>query len=855
MSRETGEDAPGAGRSALGTDGAGYTPGTAFASTRIFRDGITMRIRLFDTVRLAGAVALAASLPAFAGNWALYGPANGELTAITGHPLADGVLAAWTRTEDGRGPVIQPWFTLDNGARWRVAVPVNTAASTRALGTIGVGGTPNVVYLEAGDRILRSDDEATTWVPLDFGPYTGAAPRLAGVNPINGAEVVAVSGATLLRSTDSGSTWIPVPGAPPVAYATVDWFARIAYVVLAGTTSTRTLRLSDGVTIGSAGFAPTSIVADRNLAFATGGGNLYRSSNNGLVWQLTLIDAGQVNFGGVALAPGGAGTVYAWEKGGAGRLWRSNDQGQNWLPRGTVPCTCEWTGIAVAVSDANVFVATTTAGAYRSLDGGLTLTAADASTLLTGRDASRLVSDAGDKVRKWFVTDQGPLTTATNGTAWAPMAASPSGDVLNPLFVHPEFPGMLFGQDAERPGGRRLWRSLDSGENWKIALAVENGGDVLVVSLVVSANGNEMFAFLHDSAAVGTATRVYRSIDAGQSWAPRAAPPLLDPHAAVRTSVGLLVAGTPTGAGGSPLWRSTDGGQTWSPVSFTHDVAALEVSTSDRSRVYLGTRLGGTFGFYTSADGGLTWTASGRALGSAAVESIAVHPTKPAEVVVAQFGDGVFRSIDAGANWTPLDAGLIPYGQAAVAYDLSEPRYLYASGAFGVHRTDLTSGAPTGSARAYEFYYAAFDHYFVTAEPAEVDVLDRGVIPGWTRTGHYALVETPDGLQKKAVCRFFGTGFAPKSSHFYTPYVNECDLLKADPIWVFEGVAFAWRLPDANGRCDLGRRPLYRVYNNAAGAAPNHRYTTSLSIVDAMQASGWVYEGDGRTLVFACVPN
>ena len=134
-------------------------------------------------------------------------------------------------------------------------------------------------------------------------------------------------------------------------------------------------------------------------------------------------------------------------------------------------------------------------------------------------------------------------------------------------------------------------------------------------------------------------------------------------------------------------------------------------------------------------------------------------------------------------------------------------------------------------------------------------MLERGVIPGWTRTGHYALVETPDGLQKMAVCRFFGTGFAPKSSHFYTPYVNECDLLKADPIWVYEGVAFAWRLPDANGRCDLGRRPLYRVYNNAAGGAPNHRYTTNLSIVDAMQASGWVYEGDGRTLVFACVPN
>ena len=813
-----------------------------------------MRIRLLDAVTLSGVLALAAALPASAGNWALYGPANGEVTAIAGHPRADGVLVAWTRTADALGPVIQPWFTLDNGTRWRTAVPVNGAASTRAFGTIAAGGTPNVVYLETGEGILRSDDEQTTWVPLSFGAYAGGPPRLAGVNPDNGAEVFAVSDSTFLRSTDGGVTWAPVPNAPAASYATIDWFARIAYVVLSGTTSTRTLRLSDGATIGSAGFTPTTIVADRNLAFATGGGNLYRSANNGLVWQLTLIDAGQVNFGGVALAPGGAGIVYAWEQGGAGRLWRSNDQGQNWTLRGTVPCTCQWTGIAVSVSDANVFVATTTAGAWRSLDGGTTLVAADPAALLPGRDAGRLISDAGDKVRKWFVTDQGPLTTSNNGASWSPMAKSPGEDVLIPLFIHPEFPGMLFAQDAERPGGRRLWRSLDSGETWKVALAVENGGDTRVVSLVVSANGNEMFAFLHDDAASGTAARVYRSIDAGQSWEPRAAPPLLDPRAAVRTTAGLIVGGTPTGAGGSPLWRSTDGAQTWQPVAFTHDVTALEVSTSDRSRVYLGTGLGGTYGFHASGDGGLTWGASGRALGGTAIDSIAVHPTKPLEVVVAQFGYGAFRSIDGGAIWSPLDAGAIPYGQKAVAYDLSEPRFLYVSGAFGVYRSDLTSGAPTGNARAYEFYHAGFDHYFSTAEPAEIDVLDRAVIAGWIRTGLYVLVETPDGLQKKAVCRFFGVGFAPSSTHFYTPYVNECDLLKADPVWVYEGVAFAWRLPDANGRCDLGRKPLYRLYNAASGGAPNHRYTDSLLVVFAMIEQGWLYEGDGRTLVFACVP-
>ena len=50
-------------------------------------------------------------------------------------------------------------------------------------------------------------------------------------------------------------------------------------------------------------------------------------------------------------------------------------------------------------------------------------------------------------------------------------------------------------------------------------------------------------------------------------------------------------------------------------------------------------------------------------------------------------------------------------------------------------RADLDSGAPAGYTRAYEFYYAPFDHYFSTSDPVEIDGLDRGIIAGWTRTG------------------------------------------------------------------------------------------------------------------------
>ncbi len=46
--------------------------------------------------------------------------------------------------------------------------------------------------------------------------------------------------------------------------------------------------------------------------------------------------------------------------------------------------------------------------------------------------------------------------------------------------------------------------------------------------------------------------------------------------------------------------------------------------------------------------------------------------------------------------------------------------------------------------------------------------------------------------------RFAGSSsasFAPRNSHFYTPYVDECAKVKASNAWIYEGVAFALTLP------------------------------------------------------------
>jgi hypothetical protein len=168
-------------------------------------------------------------------------------------------------------------------------------------------------------------------------------------------------------------------------------------------------------------------------------------------------------------------------------------------------------------------------------------------------------------------------------------------------------------------------------------------------------------------------------------------------------------------------------------------------------------------------------------------------------------------------------------------------------------------GSPLPTTLAVEYYYSAWNFYFETAFPEEIAALDAGAFGGaWQRTGQAFQVWPQPNAMSTPTCRFFSIAFAPKSSHFYTPFPAECQYVETNPAdvaaWEFESIAFYIQLPDANGNCEAGTIPLYRLYDNGMGGAPNHRYTIDLLIFNQMIAQGWVFEGNGNTKVFACVP-
>ena len=78
--------------------------------------------------------------------------------------------------------------------------------------------------------------------------------------------------------------------------------------------------------------------------------------------------------------------------------------------------------------------------------------------------------------------------------------------------------------------------------------------------------------------------------------------------------------------------------------------------------------------------------------------------------------------------------------------------------------------------------------------------------------------------------------------------------MRANPDWQFEGDVFYTMPPAQDGSCAAGMKPVYRMYNNGQGGAPNHRYTTEPAVRALMLAQGWIAEGYGTIGVIMCAP-
>jgi photosystem II stability/assembly factor-like uncharacterized protein len=150
------------------------------------------------------------------------------------------------------------------------------------------------------------------------------------------------------------------------------------------------------------------------------------------------------------------------------------------------------------------------------------------------------------------------------------------------------------------------------------------------------------------------------------------------------------------GAAGGGLFKTVNSGMTWQALFEDQpnpSIGAIAISPSNPSIVYVGTgeannRQSSSWGngVYKSMDAGATWTHLGLKE-THHIGRIVVHPTNPDIVYIAALGDlwgpnkerGVFRSTDGGATWTHTLVIDADTGSSDIAIDRESPNILYAT--------------------------------------------------------------------------------------------------------------------------------------------------------------------------------
>src|SRR5512142_552033 len=222
-----------------------------------------------------------------------------------------------------------------------------------------------------------------------------------------------------------------------------------------------------------------------------------------------------------------------------------------------------------------------------------------------------------------------------------------------------------------------VYRSTNAGETWEKISDQEN-----VESIAIDPR-------THDRIYIGTWRQGWRTDDGGKTWA--------------RINNGMVLDTDMFGITIDPqnpddIWIATCGwvynsdnrGEKWTRYRDGFDnrrIHDVKIDPCDPDRIYAGS----VAGLYRSEDNGKSWyVVSSEDL---VVNSIVVHPGRPDRIVLGVEGDGVYVSNDRGKTFTRSSEGLQNLRITSIVTDPDVKDVVYASVAFGgaasgVYRSD-----------------------------------------------------------------------------------------------------------------------------------------------------------------------
>ena len=284
----------------------------------------------------------------------------------------------------------------------------------------------------------------------------------------------------------------------------------------------------------------------------------------------------------------------------------------------------------------------------------------------------------------------GSIQSASAGINEWTRSGTGLNSAVNAVLFDPEQPDRLF---AGAEDG--FYVSEDGGDSWILRGTALGGRSVLSLA-VDHRDGGRIFAGVSDG--------LFISEDGGHGW--RRGEGIDSGVFAIASGRGvdtLMYAGT----FGHGVFVSLDRGHSWETggEQLANDIV-FSLATSAQGPVLAGTARG----LFLSWDGGSSWEALGDSLQGKSVRSVYVssRPEDSERILAGTFGHGVWRGLDLGKVWQPINRGLADLAVRHLAVDDEFSQEMYAATSTGgVFRTTdggenwqpINEGLPSLAAR------------------------------------------------------------------------------------------------------------------------------------------------------------
>jgi photosystem II stability/assembly factor-like uncharacterized protein len=622
--------------------------------------------------------------PTDAAGWTALGPFGGDVWAVAASPTNPNVVLAGVAPTGSVGGLM--YRSTDGGASWSV-VPTLASESVFDIeftpGGIGYAGTL--------DSVWKSTDNGATWTQfnLNIGPNDQVFEVTIDPNNANNlwigiADALNNQAVNVMMSPDGGTTWFNKT--PPLgtsqnchAIAIDPNNSQIIGAAFGGSFGGGQVWIStDGGTSWnnrSAGLPanPMTTIVHDGTRFLIGGGQLfgsqtfglYSSSDLGVSWT-PLHDGTWPNLivNKIALDPNNASNILVGTVGG---IFRSTTGGASWSfgVGGTAQISVETVRFAPG-SSSQAFLGGDSVGVFKSADGGQSFAQSSVgiSALNVYSIAANSTNNADMAIAFQSTNSGGVFRTLDGGQHWALEAVPPvrwntvGYSFSGTLYAISDGPTNTYQEALYRRNNDATWTPIgpDQGplfESELYALRFSHNNP----NLIMSGGG--------DFGVAGWKGTVWRTIDAGAHWTKV----YLGPNDFNQiTDIEIVEDGTDqtmaavfrdnSGNRMGGALHSIDGGQSWTPATGLPTLVqpvSLSIAAGSPSTFFTNNNDGGAGqGVFKSTNAGASWSPTGYASTTSLLECDGQNAQTIYAVTSGTGGnqDRVLRSTDGGVSFS-----------------------------------------------------------------------------------------------------------------------------------------------------------------------------------------------------------